>query len=961
MTASRVLRLLPLTALLALPGVFLLASDSSALEAIHIALAGPTSGPSAQDGLSAVRAAEMVFERANREGGIGGRPIVLDVYDDQNDREKARANAPQIVAQRQTVAVIGHNFSTCSIAAGEVYAAGGLPAISTASTNIAVTRNNDWYFRVIYNDALQGRFIVLYTKEVLGASSIGIVHETDAYGSYLGSVMNEAAPGIGLEVDGVWSFEPGAPDLSRRLEFIAKSIARPDGPPAVLLAVQPSAAVTLVKRLRELDYPGEIVASDTIASQAFVDGFRDLPNERSRRGFYSDGIYVSTPFLFDTAGRRASEFVEQYVARYGESPDWYAAFAADAATVLVEVMRRAELSPSEETIDEDRRALRDALAQLDVSDPVEGVTGTTFFDSVGDVEKPVPMGRFKSGELVSAFTQLRMLPGLARIEDLAASLDPERVVVSDGSFFYRTDVARVGVRSIRFGDVDFKAGTFDLEFDLWFRHRGGRDVENIVFVNAIEPVVLAEPVDTWSRDGLRYSHYRLHGTFSTDSQPSRYDSHTLALSFHHHERTRDDLIYAIDSLGMNLGRSATPAERLRHARKKFPPASRWDPSGFILFESEADEHGFGHPSFLDSRGSVRRFSQLTMGLVLTSNSQNWLGGLPESFRKALVGFSLIASVALLFWIRSPFPRLRWTLQVVFALIILSGAERLIGNAMLDSSGRENLDSLTRLFEILWWVVPAILVNAAVNRFIWAPAAEASEHAVPSVLRYFVSFLIFLFAFFGVLAFAYDYKLTGLLATSGVLAMIIGLAVQLNITNIFAGVALNLERPFRVGDWIMIHGRTPNPENGVIGQVTDINWRTTRLKTAEETEIVVPNGVISEKTITNFMSPGEMSRFDIFFTIAHTEPPDRIIPILKQAVTAVLGAENDGPLAEPPPSVRVNRTTELGIEYMIRYRLIPRLVSLAKARHTINESVIRHLGAEGIELAHPRTEVISPKS
>jgi potassium efflux system protein len=207
-----------------------------------------------------------------------------------------------------------------------------------------------------------------------------------------------------------------------------------------------------------------------------------------------------------------------------------------------------------------------------------------------------------------------------------------------------------------------------------------------------------------------------------------------------------------------------------------------------------------------------------------------------------------------------------------------------------------------------------------------------------------------------IAFVYDYRLTGLLATSGVVAMIIGLAVQLNITNIFAGVALNLERPFLVGDWVMIHGRTPDPENGVIGQVIDINWRTTRLRTADDTEIVIPNGIISEKTITNFMHPNELSRFELDFTVDQNAKPERVIGLIHEAIGAVLGPENNGPVADPPPSVRIKETNERGIVYQVRYRLIPREVSPAKARHTINRAVLRALYDAGIELGYPRRHV-----
>ena len=172
---------------------------------IRVAFAGPVSGPSAEDGLSAVRAIELVFDQANAEGGIDGRPLVLDVYDDGNDPERARANATTIADQRDTVAVVGHNYSTCSLAAGEVYAERGLPAIATAATHVDVTRGNPWYFRTIYNDRAQGRLVALYLREVLGAIRFGVVHEVQEYGAYLAKVMADAAPELGLPPPMLWS------------------------------------------------------------------------------------------------------------------------------------------------------------------------------------------------------------------------------------------------------------------------------------------------------------------------------------------------------------------------------------------------------------------------------------------------------------------------------------------------------------------------------------------------------------------------------------------------------------------------------------------------------------------------------------------------------------------------------------------------------------------------------------
>jgi branched-chain amino acid transport system substrate-binding protein len=267
---------------LALAAFLWLGEGGARGEPIRIAFAGPTSGPSAEDGLSAVRAIRIVFDRVNAAGGLDGRPLVLEVHDDANQVERAAAVASEIAADPGILAVIGHNFSTCSIAAGEVYAAGGIPAITSAATHVAVTRDNPWYFRTVYNDLVQGRFLVTYVREALEADRFAIVHETEAYGAYLASVMEEWAPEAGLLLSGRWDFDPGDARLEERLETIAREVTGQGAPPVLVLAMQPEAGVALVKRLRQRRFPGVLVVTDALASQAFAGGFRLLPEERGQ-------------------------------------------------------------------------------------------------------------------------------------------------------------------------------------------------------------------------------------------------------------------------------------------------------------------------------------------------------------------------------------------------------------------------------------------------------------------------------------------------------------------------------------------------------------------------------------------------------------------------------------------------------------------------------------------------------
>jgi branched-chain amino acid transport system substrate-binding protein len=451
----------------------------------------------------------------------------------------------------------------------------------------------------------------------------------------------------------------------------------------------------------------------------------------------------------------------------------------------------------------------------------------------------------------------------------------------------------------------------------------------------------------------QYRLYAARGLFRADTIDVDYGRHAMAVSLHHADRTRDDLVYAIDSVGMDLGRERTREDRVARAHRLLGPNSTWSIADIAFFESEIEENAMGHPSYLSGAVPARRFSQLTIAAIVKGRALSLRGVIPERYMGGLLIFGLVGSFIMLVLRDHGSPKLRWLLQAVLAFLILLAAEPLVGNGVRNAAISVRLASISRIFDLLWWLVPAVLVNLAIHRFLWKPTEVRTGHPVPTLLRYFVSSLVYLLAIFGAVAFVYDYRLTGILATSGVVAMIVGLAVQLNITNLFAGVALNLERPFRLGDWVMIHGRTPDPSDSVTGKVVDINWRTTRLQTADDTQIVIPNGIISEKTITNFMEPGEASRFELYFTVDQSVSPERVIEVMYEALDELLASEEKPFVSKPRPKIRISRVTENGLEYVVRYRLLPTQLSPHEGQHLVNEAMVRHLRRAGIELAYPR--------
>ena len=100
-------------------------------------------------------------------------------------------------------------------------------------------------------------------------------------------------------------------------------------------------------------------------------------------------------------------------------------------------------------------------------------------------------------------------------------------------------------------------------------------------------------------------------------------------------------------------------------------------------------------------------------------------------------------------------------------------------------------------------------------------------------------------------------MTGLLATSGVVAVVLGFALQNTLSDVFSGIALNMEHPYRQGDWIRL-------DTGFEGEVVEINWRATHLRSREDTDIVQPNSGMATARIVNFHTQiaftPSMSRF-----------------------------------------------------------------------------------------------------
>src|SRR5437868_11204041 len=171
---------------------------------------------------------------------------------------------------------------------------------------------------------------------------------------------------------------------------------------------------------------------------------------------------------------------------------------------------------------------------------------------------------------------------------------------------------------------------------------------------------------------------------------------------------------------------------------------------------------------------------------------------------------------------------------------------------------------------------AVLV-ALINRYVWDFYFEKKRQtAIPHFLREVVAGIIFLIALLLVLSYGYhaEAQLKGLLAGSGVVAIIVGFAGQNLFAGIIGGIAIHINRPYKLGDWLKV--------GDTYAEVREINWRSTRLCTNDDIYLDIPNNEMVSHQIVNLHYPTEIHAMRIRLGVEYKNPPNLVKDTLRRA-------------------------------------------------------------------------------
>lgn len=199
--------------------------------------------------------------------------------------------------------------------------------------------------------------------------------------------------------------------------------------------------------------------------------------------------------------------------------------------------------------------------------------------------------------------------------------------------------------------------------------------------------------------------------------------------------------------------------------------------------------------------------------------------------------------------------------------------------------------------LIWMAAARIVVYLIVDYLL----RQKRKMAIPTITRDFGLAVVYIVIAMIVLKQKTSVNLGSLLTTSAILTAVIGFAMQDTLGNLFSGLALQLEHPYQIGDWIGF-------EN-MVGKVVGITWKSTKLLTRTEEMIYVPNNTISKSTLVNYSKPTPRHQVFIEFGTSYNDPPHKV----SETVTKII-LNNPKVVNDPPPSVRVVKYDNFSINY-----------------------------------------------
>ena len=253
-------------------------------------------------------------------------------------------------------------------------------------------------------------------------------------------------------------------------------------------------------------------------------------------------------------------------------------------------------------------------------------------------------------------------------------------------------------------------------------------------------------------------------------------------------------------------------------------------------------------------------------------------------------------------------------------------------------------NILRIVNVIIWMTLVISVIRFLDFLIFRAALLASnQNEISSLLRNVFSIIIYIVAFFVIFQSQYPtIALAPLFTGSAILGIVVGLALQDTLGNLFAGIALQADKPFQVGDVISL-------STIGMGVVEDVSWRGVRIRTFQNKLLVVSNAVLGKETIE--VAPKEnLNARTVFFNTVYSASPANTATIVREAMR-----HSENVSQKMRPIVRIRNLGESGIDWEVKYWLED-YTKFNDSDATIRERIWYAFQREKISFAFPTRTV-----
>lgn len=359
--------------LLVLCPIFLLAAcgktETSAPQAgdaaelvVKIGASAPLTGPQAHIGKDNEYGTRMAIEDANAKGlTIAGKKVRFELLseDDQSDPKAATIVAQKLVDAKVN-GVIGHLNSGTSIPAARIYSDNGIPQIAPSATAVAYTAQGyKTAFRVMANDAQQGKVLGEFASNRLGAKKIAVLDDRTAYGQGIADEFVKSAQANGAQIVAREYTTDKAVDFAAVLTSI-----KGKQPDLIFFGGMDPQGSPMVKQLRALGMQTQFMMGDGGYTPKFIDN----------AGGAAEGTYASLPGVPLDKMPSGRDFATRYEAQFKQPIQLYAPYCYDAVNVMIAAMQKADSAEPAKYL---------PLLGTVVHD---GVTAKIGFDAKGDLK-----------------------------------------------------------------------------------------------------------------------------------------------------------------------------------------------------------------------------------------------------------------------------------------------------------------------------------------------------------------------------------------------------------------------------------------------------------------------------------------------------------------------------------------------------------------------------------------------